>query len=160
MEPWIKLNHRQFGGRVCWQSSWWSCWVAVELFIETSLYFCKNFQVLAKICLSFHAIVLAMSKNQLWGVNETSPCSQILLHRTEADIVLCLQRQLCARKGMKGPTAIVQLSFLQSYMSMTQLAGWRAHLFPMLYICTWISSSTESLIPDLKVRSSSVLGST
>lgn len=114
MEPWIKLNHRQFWGGLCPQSSWWSCWVAAELFIETSLDFCKNFQVLAKICLSFRAVVLAMSKNQLWGVNETSPCSQILLHRTEADIVLCLQRQLCAWKGMKGPIVIAKLRFFCS----------------------------------------------
>lgn len=105
---------------------------AAKLFIRTPLYFRKSFQVFAKACLSFHATVQAMSKKQLCGVNETSHCSQSLLHRMEADIALRLWRQPHAATGMEGPTITIKLSFLQSNMSMTQLAGWRAHPFPVL----------------------------
>lgn len=107
---------------------------AAKLFIHTPLYFHKTFQVFAKICLIFYATVQAMSKKQLYGVNETSHCSQSLWYRMEADIVLCLQRhtQPHAAKGMEGPTITIQFSFLQSNMSMTQLAGWRARPFPVL----------------------------
>lgn len=107
MKPWTKLNRKQaiLGQTVSAKQLMSLLGGSYALHSHIALFLQKKLQMLAKICLSFHATVLTMSKNQLWGVNKMSLCSQSLLHRIQADVVPRLWRQTHTGKRMKWSTS-------------------------------------------------------